>query len=76
MSKRPKLPQDVLALEKELTELAKSGSMRKLAEALLRHPVHGPLLRAFAAEESSPEHDKFLERLAALLKRVDESENR
>lgn len=70
MKKRLKLSQDLLALEKKLTEMAKGATMKELAESLLRHPVHGPLLRAFADEEKAPEHDKFLKRLEALTKLV------
>jgi len=40
--------------------------MRELAKALLRHPIHGPLLRAFAAEEDVPEHVAFMSRLKGL----------
>ncbi|MCX7968052.1 MAG: hypothetical protein N3B10_06115 [Armatimonadetes bacterium] len=76
MAKRKKLSQDLLALEKELTELAKSGTVRELAEALLRHPVHGPLLRAFAEEESSPEHAEFLKRLEVLLETDSKAESK
>ncbi len=61
-----KIPPDLLMLERELTRLAKEGSVQELAETLLRHPIHGPLLRAFAAEDAAPEHAKFLERIQAL----------
>ncbi|GEM_PF-6265723 len=66
MAKRRKLTKDLLNFEKRLTEFAKGASMGELAEALLQHPVHGPLLRAFAAEEAAPEHANFLERLQSI----------
>jgi len=67
---RRKIPNDLLTLEQELTRLAKEGTIQELAEALLRHPIHGPLLRAFAAEDGTPEHAKFLERIQALKAKI------
>jgi len=62
MTKRG-VPSELMALEKNLARLAKEGSVREFAQALLEHPVDGRLLRTWAAEDNAPEHARFMERV-------------
>ncbi len=47
---------EITALDERLIAFAQAGDMKGFVEALLAHPVHGPLMRAFALEEAAPEY--------------------
>ncbi len=60
-TKLPDLTSD--ELDEELVALARAGDIREFARAMLEHPIHGPLLRAFALEEEAPEYEKMMKRI-------------
>jgi hypothetical protein len=51
------------SLDERLIASAQSGDMEGFVEAVLAHPVHGPLLRAFALEEAAPEYEAAMKRI-------------
>lgn len=49
--------------DERLVALAQSGDLEGFVEAMLAHPVHGPLMRAFALEEAAPEYEATMKRI-------------
>jgi hypothetical protein len=49
--------------DERLIALAQSGDVEGFVEAMLAHPVHGPLMRAFALEEAAPEYEATMKRI-------------
>ena len=50
-------------LDRELIRLAQAGDIKGYVEAMLEHPVHGRLMRAFALEEDAPEYEECMKRI-------------
>ena len=50
-------------LDEQLIALAQAGDLKGFVEAMLAHPVHGPLMRAFALEEAAPEYEETMRRI-------------
>lgn len=54
---------EITPLDEELIALAQSGDIEGFVQAMLAHPVHGPLIRAFALEEAAPEYEETMRRI-------------
>ena len=58
--------EQITELDRELIRLAQAGDIKGYVEAMLKHPVHGRLMRAFALEEDAPEYEECMKRIASL----------
>lgn len=54
---------EIDAIDKELVRIAKEGTVKEFVEAMLAHPIHGRLMRAFALEGKAPEYDETTRRI-------------
>ncbi len=50
-------------LGKEMVRLAREGDLDAFLDAMLEHPVHGRVLRAFALEGAAPEFEETTRRI-------------
>lgn len=54
---------EISAMDRELVRIAKEGTVKEFVEAMLAHPIHGKLMRAFALEEDAPEYKETMRRI-------------
>lgn len=54
---------EITSLDERLVALAQAGDVEGFVEAMLAHPVHGPLMRAFALEETAPQYEATMKRI-------------
>ena len=52
-------------IDAELARIGEEGTAADYVEAMLRHPTHGRLMRAFALEEDAPEYEETMRRIHA-----------
>ena len=50
-------------MDAELARIAREGTVEEYVQAMLAHPIHGRLMRAFALEEDAPEYDETMRRV-------------
>jgi hypothetical protein len=54
---------EISAIDRELVRIAKEGTVKEFVRAILAHPIHGRLMRAFALEEDAPEYEETNRRI-------------
>ena len=54
---------EISAIDRELVRIAKEGTVKEFVKAMLAHPIHGRLMRAFALEEDAPEYKETTRRI-------------
>lgn len=55
--------QELNRIDRELIRIAQEGTTEEFVQAMLDHPIDGPLLRAFALEEDAPEYVETMRRI-------------